>query len=172
MQNHIDEALPTRVEQLLDGQRTHEALKLLNATTEHRFTGVYRVDDEVLRNVALFDRNNPDLPVGKDAPLLETYCSITAAKGAAFCTMDAASDQRVEGHPARETTRSYCGVPLRLEDGEPFGTLCHFDVVPRPADEDDVRLLARVAPFFARHLRSSQGGLRSDEPDVPPPQAR
>ena len=170
MQNHIDEALPTRVEQLLEGERTHEALKLLNATTEHRFTGVYQVDDEVLRNVALFDRTNPDLPVGKDAPLLETYCAITAAKGAPFCTTDAASDQRVEGHPARDATRSYCGVPLRLEDGEPFGTLCHFDAVPRPADEDDIRLLARVAPLFARHLRSSDGGAEGDEAAVHPPE--
>lgn len=156
MQHQIQDEIPASVEQMLAEDRVHAALELLNSTTDHRFTGVYRIDDDVLRNVAIFDSTNPDLPVGDDAPLLDTYCSITAESGAPFCTSDTADDERVEGHPARQTTRSYCGVPLRLEDGEPFGTLCHFDAVPRSAKEEDIRLLARVGPLFARRIRSGR----------------
>ena len=36
-----------------------------------------------------------------------------------------------EGHPARETILSYCGVPVMNELGVILGTLCHYDVVPR-----------------------------------------
>lgn len=66
------------VEAVLAAEGAGGVLALLNARVPHRFTGVYRLDPPVLRNVRLYDRHNPRLVVGADAPLRETYCSIVA----------------------------------------------------------------------------------------------
>lgn len=148
------------VEEHLSSGQLHEALRALNSQTSHRFTGVYRVDPPLLRNVALFDLHNPDLVIGDDAPLRETYCSITSAQVGPFTVTDADQDERVTDHPARESTRSYCGVPLRDQHGEPFGTLCHFDLEPKPLGEGSVELLSRVSGGFARLLLASGREVR------------
>ena len=147
-----------KVEEKLQRDDLHGVLDLLNARTSHRFTGVYRFDPPTLRNVALFDRNNPELRVGPDAPLVETYCSIVGATEASFATPDAESDPRLLEHPARDSTLSYCGVMLTAaEEEEPFGTLCHFDLVPQPVPEEEVPVLEAVAPLVARHVRGDAG---------------
>lgn len=143
------------VEGHLAAGRLHEALRVLNSHTSHRFTGVYRVDPPVLRNVALFDAQNPDLEIGDAAPLRETYCSVTAAQAGPFTVTDSTRDERVAEHPARESTQAYCGVPLRDEHGQSFGTLCHFDLEPRPVTEEAVELLSQVSDDVARLLLAS-----------------
>lgn len=53
----------------------HAALRYLNSRTPHRFTGVYRYDGEMLRNMALFDRFEPDQQRGGDIPMADgTLC--------------------------------------------------------------------------------------------------
>lgn len=142
------------IERLLAQDRLHDVLRLLNDRVEHRFTGLYRFDPPTLRNVALFDMANPDIEVGADTPLRETYCSVVGETGKPFDTGDASADPRLEAHPARETTIAYCGAPLRARDDErPFGTLCHFDVVPRQIPAGEIPVLEAVAPLIARRLQ-------------------
>lgn len=146
------------VERLLEKDRLHEALRRMNDRVVHRFTGVYRFDPPTLRNVALFDAANPDIQVGQDTPLSETYCSVVGETGHAFQTGDPRSDPRLADHPARESTLAYCGAPLRIdEEQEPFGTLCHFDVVPRAVPREEIPVLEAVAFLIARHLRRQSG---------------
>lgn len=74
----------------------HQVLGFLNARTRYRFTGVYHVEPPLLRNVHLFDRENPTLDCsGAVTPLDETYCSITSSRSAPFAT--AASCRRTLG---------------------------------------------------------------------------
>lgn len=142
------------VERLLADGRLHDALRLINDRVQHRFTGVYRFDPPTLRNVALFDSANPDIEVGEDTPLLEAYCSVVGESGVSFGTGDARTDPRLSQHPARDSTLAYCGTPLRTdEDASPFGTLCHFDVVPRAVPAEEVPALEAIAPLIARYLR-------------------
>jgi hypothetical protein len=136
----------------LDEAGIHAALAVLNARTTHRFTGVYGLEPPMLRSVRLYDRENPQLQVGADAPLHETYCSITGATAAPFAAADTGADERLTEHPARETTLSYCGVPLLDEAGAALGTLCHFDLVPQPVPEAAV--LEAAAPLLLRALRA------------------
>jgi GAF domain-containing protein len=143
------------VEDMLAAEGVHAALRLLNARAPHRFTGVYRLEPPILRNVRLFDSENPALEVGASAPLHETYCSITGHTTAPFNTADAGADARLREHPARQSTLSYCGVPLRDEEGRAVGTLCHFDVVPRPVPESEIPVLEAVAPSILSALRAS-----------------
>ncbi len=138
------------VVKLLDEGRLHDALRLINDRVEHRFTGVYRFGPPGLRNVTLFDSANPDIQVGQDTPLRETYCSVVGETGAPFATADARTDPRLAAHPARESTLAYCGAPLRADpEAAPFGTLCHFDVVPRPVPAEEGPVLTAVAERIA-----------------------
>lgn len=132
------------------------ALRFLNGRTGHRFTGVYRVDPPTLRNVQIFDELNPDLVVADDTPLSETYCSIVAAEGAPFSTSDAGADERLVDHPALESVRAYMGVPLTVE-GQPFGTLCHFDVVPREVSDEAFAFLERAADVINEIIEEGRG---------------
>lgn len=135
----------------------HAALRLLNRRTGHRFTGVYRVDPPTLRNLHLYDRENPALPLGADSPLRETYCSLTAGGDAPYTTADSRADPRLTAHPARESVVSYCGVPLRDAAGNAFGTLCHFDFVARPIPEAEIPLLEAAARMVERALGERAG---------------
>ncbi|MEO8005373.1 MAG: PAS domain-containing protein [Betaproteobacteria bacterium] len=142
----------SKFEKLLNSRGVHEALRFLNSRTSHRFTGLYRFDPPLLRNVLLLDADAPELLTGSDAPLEETYCSIVGATEHPFTTEDTRRDGRLRTHPARETVQSYCGVLLRNEDGKPFGTLCHFDLVPCDIPVREMSLMEAAAPMIVRAL--------------------
>lgn len=124
----------------------HEALRFLNARTPHRFTGLYRYDGAILRNVELFDQFNPDQVTGDDAPLENTFCSLLPGAGGSLAFAEARGHARA----SRIATAvvSYCGVQLRDGDGVPFGTLCHFDLKPCEARTSDLEFLAMLAPIL------------------------
>ncbi|HEX8850473.1 MAG TPA: GAF domain-containing protein [Gemmatimonadaceae bacterium] len=141
------------------------ALEMLNARTRFRFTGIYRAEPPLLRNVFLVDRENPTVRVcGAVCPLDETYCAITCAREAAFMTHDATRDARLGDHPARDSVISYAGVPLRLAGGRAWGTLCHFDLRPRLLPRGELVLLEAAAPIFVRWLLAD-----SPTPRLPSP---
>lgn len=142
------------------------ALAWLNARTRFRFTGLYRVDPPLLRNLELFDRENPHINVsGEVRKLDDTYCALVYYSGP-FDTPDSARDDRLNGHPSRASVISYAGVPLRRENGEVWGTLCHFDVRPRLLPRGERRLLESVGPVFAASLapRDADEAESSDRP--------
>ena len=142
----------SKFEKLLKLRGVHEALRFLNSRISHRFTGLYRFDPPMLRNVLLLDADAPELLTGSDAPLEQTYCSIVGEMEHAFTTEDSRRDGRLLTHPARETVQSYCGVLLRSEDGKPFGTLCHFDLVPCDIPVREMSLMEAAAPMIVRAL--------------------
>jgi GAF domain-containing protein len=132
-------------------------LARLNARTRYRFTGLYRVEEPTLRNICLFDRENPDLAVsGAVCGLEDTYCSITCATECGFTTEDARTDPRLEGHSARLQVVSYAGVPVTLGEGI-VGTLCHFDFRPRLLSTGEIPFLQSVSPLLAEFLTSPRG---------------
>jgi GAF domain-containing protein len=137
------------VREVLRREGAHGVLRYLNARTSHRFTGLYRFDGDVLRNVALFDRAHPRTERGTDAPLHQTYCSMVGARQRTVAIEDAARDPRVADHPARDAVVSYCGALVRAPDGRALGTLCSFDVEARPVPSDEIPLMEMVAPLLA-----------------------
>ena len=140
------------IESALTAGRLHEALRLLNDRTRHRFTGIFRLDPPMMRNVALYDRENPQLRLCGDIPLRETYCSIALETLSPVTIRDARIEPRVADHPARDSVLSYCGVPLLAADGRAVGTLCHYDLRPRLIPVAELPLLRRVAPMVARMI--------------------
>ena len=134
------------------------ALEFLNGRTRFRYTGVYHAEPPILRNIHLFDRENPHLNVSGDvAQLDETYCGITRTTNAPFETSNALHDARLRTHAARESVLSYSGVPIRLDNRGPWGSLCHFDVRPRLLSPAELHILEAAAPLFARWLAEAGG---------------
>ena len=149
-----DETLAGAFAHLLAGAGIHEALASLNARQRFRFTGVYRPEPPMLRNLHLFDRENPTLNVsGGVRRFDETYCSIACLEDRAFGTGDARRDAGLSTHAARASVISYLGVPIRDDAGQVIGTLCHYDVRPRLLPEGEATVLEQVAPVLALWIR-------------------
>ncbi|MDQ4079354.1 MAG: GAF domain-containing protein [Gemmatimonadota bacterium] len=130
------------------------ALGYLNARVRFRYTGIFHPEPPMLRNVSLFDRENPRLNVsGNVIPLVSGYCGIVYSTNGSFATPNAQRDPRLCSHPARSSMRSYAGVPISVDDGSAWGTLCHFDMRPRVIPPTELPLLELVAPFFADWVR-------------------
>lgn len=128
-------------------------LRFLNARTRFRFSGIYRADPPLLRNLFMFDRENPTLNVsGEVSRLDETYCALVCGDERPFATESSAMDLRLVHHAARERVRSYCGVPLRSGSGRVWGTLCHHDVRPRLLSRAEISVLECVAAALAPRL--------------------
>lgn len=110
------------------------ALRYLNALTPYRFTGLFALEGDSLRNIALVDRVEPAAPTWAPFHKSKSYCSLVIASNSPFETRDAMADDRVTDHAARTSVRSYCGVPLMNPEGRAMGTLCHLDYAPQAAD--------------------------------------
>lgn len=130
-------------------------LSALNRRTRFRYTGVYHADPPYLRNLLLFDRENPRLNLsGEVCPLEETYCSLVYRTARTFGTRNAPRDERLVSHPRRDNVISYFGVPIRRANGTVWGTLCHFDVKPRLVATVEIPVLESAASIIAVWLDS------------------
>ena len=116
-------------------------LRLLNETTDYRFTGIYWLDGKWVKSVLLFDREHPNVQIGHDVLWDESYCRITATDGVACEITNSLTDARLTTHGAREAVQCYCAVLLRSPEGKPLGTICHYDVRPRQTPAGGVETL-------------------------------
>lgn len=141
----------TEFERLLRSEGLWEALRFLNVQTPYRFTGVYRYDGAMLRNVRLFDQNDPDVKHGDDFPMLDAPCARVGDHGGQLVVVDFATDQRFLRSFAPIV--SYCGALIRNPDGSGLGTVCHFDIKPCQASATHVALLERIASAVSSVLQ-------------------
>lgn len=121
------------------------ALIYLNGLTAFRFTALYRFDNDTLRNLYFYDRENPHVEISNDIPVLASYCVFVRQLQQKFATADSFNDARVVDHPKRRQVRAYCGVPLMDRHGNVFGSVCHFNIEPMPTSERDVELMEALA---------------------------
>ena len=140
----IDALVPDRLRYLLQSLQINEALRELNATTGYRFTATGAA------NLAIFDRESDAPEALLVVPEGASYCGIVRESKNAFLVTRSLEDGRIVKHPAREAVQSYCGVPLVGEDGEVFGSLCHFDFEPRDAPEQATALMSQVSRYLSR----------------------
>jgi CheY-like chemotaxis protein len=134
---------------VLAAQGMHQALGYLNRRTSHRFTGIFRFETKLIHGLQLFDREHATPPEGSDAPLRSTYSGIIAEQRQPFVVWDSHKETGLANHPARDKERAFCGVLLRRGNGQPFGTLCHFDPLPQEPNPDVLGLLLLVAPIVS-----------------------
>ena len=139
-------------EQQIHARGLFAGLSLLNATSCHRFTGVYRFEGDWVKSVLLFDRKNPDLRVGENVRWRDSYCMLTAQAGDRCEIRDSLADARLQGHSARQAVQSYCAVLLYTRAGTPLGTLCQFDMKPQATPELTFGYLNAARPAVERFL--------------------
>ncbi|OWP65081.1 hypothetical protein CDA63_01625 [Hymenobacter amundsenii] len=135
---------------LLHQQGVHEALGYLNRRTPHRYTGIYRFDEDMLRSEVLFDRKMADVRQGNDAPMAATYCSLVGRTEAPIEILDATLDLQALG--IETPVISYCGTLMRDGQGRPFGTLCHYDLQRCQERTSDQPLLAAAAQLLYERM--------------------
>jgi hypothetical protein len=135
---------------LLAQQGVHVALGYLNHRTPHRYTGLFRFDGDMLRNEVLFDRNQPGVRQGGDVPMALTYCALVGKQEAPLNILDAATDAQAQG--VDTPVISYCGVLIRDDHGQAYGTLCHYDMQRCQERTTDLPLLEAAAQLLYQHL--------------------
>ena len=59
---------------ILKDKGVRELLIFLNRLTAHRFTALYRFNDETLENLYFFDRQHPEMLSTPEIPVLASYC--------------------------------------------------------------------------------------------------
>lgn len=128
----------------LDREGLQPALRLLNGRTPHRFTGVFRFDGDILRNVVLVDKWAPAVVRGDDVPLAQAYCAHLHRSGGAVEVTDGPADARFPWMQQSPIV-SYCGAVILDEDGRRWGALCHFDISRCESKKSDLPLLEAAA---------------------------
>jgi len=142
---------------LVQQHGVHAALAYLNQRTPHRYTGLFRFEGEVLRNELLVDGNQPQVQQGADVPMAVTFCSLVGQQQAPLEILDAATDAQFRGLIETPVV-SYCGVLIRDAQGQPYGTLCHYDMQRCQERTTDQPLLEAAAALLYRQLHRAAPG--------------
>ena len=132
------------------------ALAFLNQRTPHRYTGIFRYDGDMLRNVALHDKWDVQVRRGSDLPLAEAFCSVVHDTAQPLVVEDGASDLRFP-HLRDGPVLSYCGALIRDDAGNRYGALCHYDVQPCQAKASDLPLMVAAAAPLYEALKAHPG---------------
>lgn len=120
------------------------ALQILNDRVPHRFTAVYQLNGELMRNIAIVDKAGEVVPEHLLAvPLTSSFCQFVLRDG--FFNLHGNQDERLEGHPYQGVVESYVGVPLSRDGNVLIGTFCHFDFPPRTISDEEFAFMQQVA---------------------------
>ena len=151
------------IEAILDAEGVRGALRWLNEQVPHRYSAIYERQGKTLHNLYVFDKQNPAIRLFTDEPIIDTYCHLVFDTESNIQITNASSDSRVQQHPKRTVVESYCGVPLRLANGEVFGTVCHFDPEPQTLNDAELQVLEAAAQKIAPRLASMHGADAGDK---------
>lgn len=132
-------------------------LKAVAKATDMGYVTVARVTETRWIACQVLDLIDFGLAAGSELPIKTTFCSKVRASGEDVVIDDVADDPTYVNHqtPAMYGFKSYISVPIVLQSGEFFGTLCAIDPKPhRPSESVDMmRLFAELISF---HLDAIQ----------------
>ena len=147
-----------------DGLRS--ALNYLNSRVSYRFTTVYRLENQRLKVVETVDKLNESSFFSSQENLLnDSLCRFPVLQGI-FTSSHTAADPRLTKAVYPAEVGSYTGVRLMLDNGEVFGTLCHYDLEPRAISHTEYHFLELAGKTIARHLQRTMGSAnaQTDKP--------
>jgi signal transduction histidine kinase len=130
-------------------------LEVICRATGMGFSAVARVTEDSWVACAVRDEINFGLTPGGELELETTICSEVRQSGKPVVIDHVSEDDNFRGHPTPKLYgfESYISVPIRLPQGEFFGTLCAID--PRPArlnKLETVGMFKLFANLIAMHL--------------------
>ena len=145
------------------------ALGLLDSPASETFDRAVRMTAQLLRVpvvlVSLVDAQRQWFKAragmgAQETPRDISFCGHAVASDAVLCVPDALADQRFADNPlvtGDPGVRAYAGVPIHAPGGQPVGTLCVIDHVPRAFSQDELRTLSRMA-LLVEHLIARSAG--------------
>jgi len=145
----IDDSPVGKIHRVLVEQGVIPALRLLNGRAPHRYTGIFKYTPAILLNIYMVDAFEPNVTKGVNVPNEDAYCLLLSNKHkVAF--------GRAEDAPCpiklASPVVSYCGVLLVRSSGEPFGSLCHYDVARCQEPSTQMPYLEAIAPYIVAKL--------------------
>ncbi|GAE37522.1 GAF domain-containing SpoIIE family protein phosphatase [Halalkalibacter akibai] len=95
-----------------------------------------------------------EIPPEVDTPLKDSYCGKVVGNMEPLLIEDALKSELVKDMEVTNSFSigSYLGVPIKLEDGTAFGTLCALDPNPNVLSELDIKKLEGYAELIANSL--------------------
>ncbi|APW38701.1 hypothetical protein RD110_17065 [Rhodoferax koreense] len=147
-------ATPTRsrIDSVREALRTggiENGLRELNLGVPHRYSGIFRLDGDLLQNTHMVDKQGLPRPDGLETVVLsDSFCQIVLRDG--FLLADhSGRDPRLAASPYQNIVVAYHGVPILDNAGELSGTLCHFDMVEQSISDAEFACLQEAARLFA-----------------------
>lgn len=130
-------------------------LDVICGVTGMGFAAVARVTEERWITCGVRDDVGFGLVPGSEMKIETTICNMVRASGEPLAINHVAEDPVYKGHPTPEMYgfQSYISVPIVLESGETFGTLCAIDRKPALLDKSEVIGMFKLfAELIAHHL--------------------
>src|ERR1700744_3571812 len=149
-------------------------LEVVCRTTGMGFAAVARVTEERWIACGVLDEIGFGLEAGGELKVETTICNEIRQSRQPVVIDNVAEDKQWcrHGTPAMYGFQSYISIPIILQDGSFFGTLCAID--PRPArlnNPETIGMFRLFAELIASHLeageriRTSQTGLMEERED-------
>ncbi|WP_333627861.1 GAF domain-containing sensor histidine kinase [Stenotrophomonas cyclobalanopsidis] len=139
--------MPTRID-------FRPSLDLACALTGMRVALVAEVTDTSARSIQSIDSAGLGISSGMPLDVNQTFCKDVRATRTPIWFSDflAHPEYKCSPLPGLYGFRSFISVPLLLEDGSIFGTLCTLDPEPRPLDQERVQSLGALAEMVAAQI--------------------
>ncbi|MEO1009272.1 MAG: ATP-binding protein [Planctomycetota bacterium] len=137
---------------------------ILDTDREPVFDGITQLAASICRTpialISLVDRDRQwfKSAVGlgaRQTPRDQAFCAYAILSEEPLVIEDAARDPRTRDNPlvtGEPGIRFYAGAPIRLESGDPLGTVCVIDTQPRTIDDASLAQLQVLAQQTARLL--------------------
>lgn len=149
-------AVPGRFSQVrraLYEQGVDAGIAEMNAGVSHRFSGIFKLQGELLLNTCMFDKRGEARPEALETVVLsDSFCQIVMREGF-FLTDHSGRDSRLDYSPFQNMVLAYHGVPILNHVGELYGTLCHFDMVEQSISDDEFMCLQETARLLPPLLK-------------------
>jgi GAF domain-containing protein len=141
---------------LIQQQEFAQALRELNASVPHRFTAIFKIDGDRVRNVLLFDKLDEPVPEPlTNFPLADSFCQFVL-RDSFLHVDDSTREPMLAGSPYQGVIRAYHAVALTLLGAEVVGTLAHFDLAPQTLDQEHFALLVLASRTLPEILVASE----------------
>ena len=134
-------------------------LEVICRTTGLGFSAVARVTDTRWIACAVRDEIDFGLRPGGELQVETTICDEIRDSGRLVAIDHVAEDELFCGHPTPKLYgfQSYISVPIRMNDGRFFGTLCAIDPRPhRVNNRETIAMFELFANLIALHLEGQQ----------------
>jgi len=98
-----------------------------------------------------------------ESPRDISFCTHTIQSTRPLVVPDTTQDLRFVGNPfvcGDAHIRFYAGAPITVGPNQQIGTVCVYDVVPREAVDDEVRMLVHLAEAVSEIVRLRQSVAR------------